>query len=86
MNTSENLHQLGLPIERLSSVLLNWTCFEPRRQMLISLRGSTDKHLTKTEGWAIVETRDSQLAAAILRDVPEARLRELEKPVVTIAL
>ena len=30
--------------------------------------------------------RDSQLAAAILRDVPEARLRELEKPVVTIAL
>ena len=36
MNTSENLHQLGLPIERLSSVLLNWTCFEPRRQMLIS--------------------------------------------------
>jgi len=41
---------------------------------------------TKTEGWAIVETRDSQLAAAILKDVPEARLRELEKPVVTIAL
>lgn len=75
MNTSENLHQLGLPIERLSSVLLNWTCFEPRRQMLISAS-------TKTEGWAIVETRDSQLAAAILKDVPEARLRELEKPVV----
>lgn len=79
MNTSENLHQLGLPIERLSSVLLNWTCFEPRRQMLISASA-------KTEGWAIVETRDSQLAAAILKDVPEARLRELEKPVVTIAL
>lgn len=79
MTTNENLHQIGLPIDRLSNVLLNWTCYEPHRPIFITPS-------SKTEGWAIVETRDTELAAAILKDVPEARLRELEKPVVQINL
>lgn len=76
---NDTLYQIGLPIENLSNVHLNWTCYEPRQKMLISPS-------TKTEGWAIVETRHLEFAAAIVRDVPVAKLKELEVPVKNVAL
>lgn len=76
---NDTLYQIGLPIENLSNVHLNWTCYEPRQQMLISPS-------TKTEGWAIVETRHLEFAAAIVRDVPEAKLREFKSRIKNVAL
>ncbi len=76
---NEILYQIGLPIENLSNVHLNWTCYEPRQKMLVSPS-------TKTEGWAVVETRHLELAAAIVRDIPVAKLKELKSPVKNVAL
>ncbi|MEI3469555.1 MAG: hypothetical protein V8Q76_13130 [Bacteroides intestinalis] len=28
---NDELYQIGLPLERLSNVLMNWTCYEPRK-------------------------------------------------------
>lgn len=76
---NEILYQIGLPIENLSNGHLNWTCYEPRQKMLVSPS-------TKTEGWAVVETRHLELAAAIVRDIPVAKLKELKSPVKNVAL
>lgn len=76
---NETLYQIGLPIENLSTVLMNWTCYEPRQKTLISPS-------SKTADLVVVETRHLELAAAITRDIPVARLAELKQPVKVVKL
>ena len=76
---NETLYQIGLPIENLSNVLLNWTCYEPRLKMLISPS-------TKNEGWAVIETRHLEFAAVIVKDVPMAKLKEVEQRIKNVTL
>lgn len=76
---NEVLYQIGLPIESLSTVLMNWTCYEPRQKMLITPS-------SKTADLVVVETRHFDLAAAIVRDIPVARLAELKQPVKEVKL
>lgn len=76
---NETLYQIGLPIENLSTVLMNWTCYDPRQKILISPS-------SKTADLVVVETRHFELAAAIIRDIPVARLAELKQPVKIVKL
>ena len=76
---NEKLYQIGLPIEKLSNVLLNWTCYEPRQKFLVSPS-------IKMEGWSVVETRHAEFAAAITQDVPDSKVKILDVPVKTIIL
>lgn len=73
------LYQIGLPVERLSNVLLNWSCYEPREKLLISPS-------KKTEGWAVIETRHAEFAAAVIKDVPEARVKITDTPVKVVSI
>ena len=76
---NDKLYQVGLPIDKLSNVLLNWTCYEPRQKMLVSPSA-------KTEGWVVVETRHAEFAAAIVNDVEEAKVHIADQPVKTVKL
>ena len=76
---NEILYQIGLPIENLSTVLMNWTCYEPRQKMLISPS-------SKTADFVVVETRHFEFAAAIVRDIPVARLVELKQRIKEVKL
>lgn len=76
---NETLYQIGLPIENLSTVLMNWTCYDPQQKILISPS-------SKTADLVVVETRHFELAAAIIRDIPAARLAELKQPVKIVKL
>lgn len=73
------LYQIGLPMEKMSNVHLNWTCYEPRRKMIISPS-------VKNEGWVVVETRHTEFAAAIINDIPEAKVHVLDNPVKIVKL
>lgn len=73
------LFQIGLPIDRLSNVLLNWNCYEPRQKFIVY---PSDK----TEDWAVVETRHAEFAAAIIKDVEEAKVKILDKPVKVVSI
>lgn len=73
------LFQIGLPIDRLSNVLLNWNCYEPRRKFILY---PSDK----TEGWAVIETRHAEFAAAIIKDVEEAKVKIVDKPVKVVSI
>lgn len=61
-----DLFRIGLPVASLSTVIMEWTCFNREGILVI--------HPAKTEDWAVVELRNPQLAAAIIKDVPEALL------------
>ena len=76
---NEVIYQIGLPIENLSTVLMNWTCYEPRQKMLITPS-------CKTADLVVVETRHFDLAAAIVRDIPVARLAELKQRIKEVKL
>lgn len=76
---TEQLYQIGLPIERLSNVLLNWSCYEPRQRLIVSPS-------TKTEGWAVIETRHTEFAAAVINDVPEAKVKMADIPVKIVSI
>lgn len=73
------LFQIGLPIDRLSNVLLNWNCYEPRQKFIVY---PSDK----TEDWAVVETRHAEFAAAIIKDVEEAKVKILDKSVKVVSI
>lgn len=62
-----DLYQIGLPVASLSTVLMNWTCFNRPEKLLISP--------AKKDDWAVVELRNPELAAAIIKDVPEAMVK-----------
>lgn len=63
------LYQIGLPIDKLSNVLMNWTCVEPRQLLVVNPS-------KKQEDYVVVETNHPELAAAIIRDVPEALVKK----------
>lgn len=71
---NNELYQIGLPLERLSNVLMNWTCYEPRKKIIISPS-------MKQEDYVVVETRHTELASEIIKDVPEAKVKILKEPV-----
>lgn len=62
------LYQIGLPIDKLSNVLMNWTCVEPRQLLVVNSS-------KKQEDYVVIETNHTELAAAIIRDVPEALVK-----------
>lgn len=65
---SGELYQIGLPIDKLSNVLMNWTCVEPRQLLVVNPS-------KKQEDYVVIETNHTELAAAIIRDVPEALVK-----------
>lgn len=62
------LYQIGLPIDKLSNVLMNWICVEPRQLLVVNPS-------KKQEDYVVVETNHTELAAVIIRDVPEALVK-----------
>ena len=65
-------------MECLSTVLMNWTCFEPIEHVLFSPS-------KKTKGWAVIETRHEEFASAVVRDIPQAKVKILDLPVKVVA-
>lgn len=62
------LYQIGLPIDKLSNVLMNWICVDPRQLLVVNPS-------KKQEDYVVVETNHTELAAVIIRDVPEALVK-----------
>lgn len=62
------LYQIGLPIDKLSNVLMNWTCIEPRQLMVVNPS-------KKQEDYVVIETGHTELASAIIRDVPDSLVK-----------
>lgn len=73
-----DLYQIGLPVASLSTVLMNWTCFNRPEKLLFSPARKDD--------WAVVELRNPELAAAILKDVPEAMVKIVRQPVKVVRI
>lgn len=63
------LYQIGLPIDWLSCVLMNWSCLEPRQVLVLNPS-------KKQEDYVVVETSHVELAAFIVRDIPEAQVKK----------
>jgi hypothetical protein len=67
------LYQIGLPIEKLSFVTFHWANRnEPRKKLFLYPS-------QKQPDYVVVETRSMELAAMIIRDIPEARVNVLEE-------
>ena len=62
----------------MSTVLMNWTCFNRPEKLLFSPARKDD--------WAVVELRNPELAAAILKDVPEAMVKIVRQPVKVVRI
>lgn len=73
-----DLYQIGLPVASLSTVLMNWTCFNRPEKLLISP--------AKKDDWAVVELRNPELAAAIIKDVAEAMVKVVQQPVKVVQI
>ncbi len=73
------LYQIGIPIDSLSNVLLNYTCFEPHEKIVITPS-------SKDENLVVIETRHTELAAAIISDVKEAKVKIVDIPVKIVKL
>lgn len=73
-----DLYQIGLPVASLSTVLMDWTCFNRPEKLLISP--------AKKDEWAVVELRNPELAAAIIKDVPEAMVKVVQQPVKVVQI
>ena len=71
-----DLYQIGLPVASLSTVLMNWTCFNRPEKLLIS----------PAKKDAVVELRNPELAAAIIKDVPEAMVKVVQQPVKVVQI
>lgn len=71
--TQTKVYQIGFMKDKLSNVLMNYTCFEPHRKLAI--------YPAKTEGMLVLETRDTEFAAAVVKDNPEAKVKIEEKEV-----
>ena len=78
MEINKELFQIGLPVAALSTVLMNWTCFNRPEKLLISP--------AKKDEWAVVELRNPELSAAIIKDVPEAMVKVVQQPVKVVQI
>lgn len=64
------LYQIGVPIEKLSTVIMLWDSYERPCKLLVSP--------AKTEGLAVVEIRHLQLSAAIIKTLPDSKVNILK--------
>ena len=78
MEINKELFQIGLPVASLSTVLMNWTYFNRPEKLLISP--------AKKDEWAVVELRNPELSAAIIKDVPEAMVKVVQQPVKVVQI
>ena len=78
MEINKELFQIGLPVASLSTVLMNWTCFNRPEKLLISP--------AKKDEWAVVELRNPELSAALIKDVPEAMVKVVQQPVKVVQI
>ena len=69
-----DLYKIGLPVASLSTVLMNWTCFNRPEKLLISP--------AKKDDWAVVELRNPELAAAIIK----AMVKVVQQPVKVVQI
>lgn len=70
---TEELFQIGMPAWCLSTVFALWCSYERPGKILV--------HPAKTDDWAVVELRDTRLAASIVETIKEAILHKEVKPV-----
>lgn len=75
---TDELFQIGMPAWCLSSVFALWTAYGRPCRIVI--------HPAKTDGWAVVELRDTRLAASIVDTVKESMLHKEIQPVKTIRI
>ena len=73
-----DLYQIGMPAWCLSTVFALWTSYERPGKMMI--------YPAKTDEWAVVELRDTRLAASIVESIGEARLHKEYKTVKHVTL
>ena len=67
-----DLYRFGMPVWCLSTVFMLWSSYGRPGKILISE--------AKTDDWAVVELRDTRLAAAIVDTVKEAQLKKVNQP------
>lgn len=78
MYETDELFQIGMPAWCLSTVFALWTSYERPGTIII--------YPAKTDEWAVVELRHTQLAAAIVDTIKEAMLHKEVKPVKTVQI
>ena len=67
------LYQIGLPVECLSTVIMLWDSYERPCKLLINP--------ANTEGWAVIELRNTLLASEVTKTIPQSRVKILDIPV-----
>lgn len=72
------LYQIGVPVERLSTVMMLWDCYEKPCKLLVNP--------AKTEGMAVVELRHTILASEIIKTLPDSRVKIVDEPVKIVKL
>lgn len=72
------LYQIGVPVEKLSTVMMLWDSYERPCKLLISP--------AKTEGLAVVELRHMVLSSEIVKLLPECKLKIVNEPVKIIKI
>lgn len=70
---TEDLYQIGMPAWCLSTAFALWCSYERPGKILVSP--------AKTDDWAVIELRDTRLAASIVETIKEARLHKEIIPV-----
>lgn len=72
------LYQIGMPVEYLSTAFMLWTSYERPCKMVVSP--------AKTDEWAVVELRHTKLAAEIAETVKECMVNIVIQRVKVIEL
>lgn len=70
---SYDLYQIGVDVSCIGCVTMNWYNQEPRQMMILTPS-------VKTKGVVVVETRDAQLAAAIVNDIRGVKVHIAKVP------
>lgn len=74
----DELYQIGMPAEYLSTAFMLWTSYERPCKIAVSP--------AKTEDWAVIELRHTELAAAITETVKECMVNIVKQRVKMIEL
>ena len=72
------LYQIGMPVECLSTAFMLWTSYERPCKMVVNP--------AKTDEWAVVELRHTKLAADIAETVKDSRVKIVNQRVKVIEL
>jgi len=73
-----DLYQIGVPVERLSTVMALWDSHERPCKLIVSP--------AKAEGLAVVEFRHTLLAADITKTLPDSKIKIVNQPLKTISI